>query len=71
MSKSKFINRHSESKVFKNKTKGHCLMICQTGVLFWVTWYLNIDDCVTCNKIYFLAQVELVAKKAIPLQCAE
>ena len=33
MTKSKFINRHSESKSFINRTKGHYLLICQTGVL--------------------------------------
>ena len=36
MSKSKSVNEYSDIKIkyLNNKTKGHCLMICQTGVLF-------------------------------------
>ena len=47
MPKSKLSNRHSEFKSLNNRTKDFRLVICQTGVLFWVTRYISCQSATT------------------------
>ena len=43
VSKSWIVIRHSKAKYISNKTKSYCLILCHTGVIFWITKYTNTN----------------------------
>ena len=52
-----------------HRTQVFCLMLCQIGVLFWVTWWTNFTDDISAkNRIDKMADFGTLILSISPIQ---